>query len=105
MEIKTENLEEKLASLTGMDYEFAEQEERDAGNNAVDVTFSKSYQARLAAKALDVNVFDLKELPIKDYVAITTRVSNFLFEDLAAEMRQKRTEKRQLRLAKSAAAE
>ena len=93
--IETKDLEAKMEGLTGLDYEEVEREEREAGNSAADVTFSKSFMIRLAARALGVNPYDLKDLSVKEYVGITTRVSNFLFADLAEEMRLQRSEKRQ----------
>ena len=77
--IDTTNLTEKLATLRGLDFEQAEAEERGAGNAAIEMTFSKSFQARLAAKALGVNVNDIKALPLAKYYSITAEVSRFLF--------------------------
>ena len=72
-------LEEKLNTLTGHDFEKAEREERLTGNATPDLTFSKSFQARLAAFALDLNPHDIKDLPLKKYAQLTQKVSNFLF--------------------------
>jgi|GEM_PF-2219421 len=99
------DLENKLEGLTGIDYEIAEQEELAAGNTAFDVTTSKSYMARLAARALKCNPYDIKDLPVKQYVEVTTRVSNFLFGDLAETMRSQRLEKRRSTLTKNTAQE
>lgn len=79
MKIDLKKLDEGLAKLVGYDLEQAESAERAAGNTFVDVTLTKSFQARLAAQALGVNVHDLKELPIKEYQAACARVFNFLF--------------------------
>ena len=79
MAVDISNLAEKLNELTGLNFEECEKEERNVGNNAVDVTFSKSFQARLAAKALDVNVWEIKELSLKQYAKVTTTVMTFLF--------------------------
>ncbi len=76
------NLTEKLDALRGLDFEQAETEERAAGNSAIEMSFSKSFQARLASKALGENVHDIKELPLKEYYKITNAVSRFLFSDL-----------------------
>lgn len=73
------NLNEKLNELTGLDFELVESQERTAGNNFPDVTFSKSFQARLAAQALGVPVADIKELPIKKYREACSTVFNFLY--------------------------
>lgn len=72
-------LEEKLNTLGGHDFERAEREERMTGNVTPDLTFSKGFQARLAAYALGLNPHDIKDLPLKEYVKVTQRVSNFLF--------------------------
>lgn len=82
------NLTEKLNELTGLDFEECEKEERLAGTNSVDVSFSKSFQARLAAKALGVNVWDIKDLPLKKYAQVTMQVMTFLFADSAKEETQ-----------------
>ncbi len=74
------NLNQKLLELTGNDFEAAEMQERAAGNNFPDVTFTKSFQARLAARALGVNVFDLKAASLKNYTQACQIVFNFLFQ-------------------------
>lgn len=83
--IDIEKLSAGLQKLRGLDFEEAESAERAAGNNYPEITFSKSFQARLAAKALDMNPHDLKELPLKDYDAATRKVFNFLFASSASE--------------------
>ena len=77
--IDTSNLAEKLSALNGLTFEECEKEERMAGNTSVDVTFSKSFQARLAARALGVNVYDIKELPLKQYSKVVNETMTFLF--------------------------
>lgn len=77
--VDTSNLKEKLEKLRGVDFEECERDERSAGNNAVDVTLSKSFQARLAAKALGCNPYDIKELPLKKYSKVVMEVMTFLF--------------------------
>lgn len=77
--VDTSNLTEKLDNLTGLDFEEVEKDERIAGNNSVDVTFSKSFQARLAARALNCNPYEIKELPLKKYNKVVTEVMSFLF--------------------------
>ena len=76
--IDTNKLREGLNKLTGHDFEFAEAMERAAGNAYPIINFSRSFQARLAASALDMNVHDIKNLPLKEYTALTNEVSNFL---------------------------
>ena len=71
-------LREGLNKLTGLDFEAAETAERAAGNAYPILNFSKSFQARLAATALDENVHDLKALPLREYNLLTNEVSNFL---------------------------
>lgn len=75
----------KLETLTGFDIEAAEAEERASGNVAPDVSFSRRYQARLAAKALGCTADDIRALKANEYTVATTLVSNFLFGSLAAE--------------------
>ena len=77
--IDTSKLTEKLEGLRGLDYEAAEADERRTGNTAVELSFSKGFQIRLAAMALGFNVHDLKALPVKDYFKVTNEVSRFLY--------------------------
>ena len=77
--IDPSNLTEKLNGLSGLDFEECERDERTSGNNAVDVTFSKSFQARLAARALNCNPYEIKELSLKKYNKVVTEVMTFLF--------------------------
>ena len=79
MKIDIEELKTKLDNLKGVDFEAAEREERLAGNSSVDVTMSKSFQARLAARALGVNPHEIKELPLKQYSKVVLEVMSFLF--------------------------
>ncbi|MBR2519180.1 MAG: hypothetical protein IKE46_05260 [Selenomonadaceae bacterium] len=76
----TGKLKEKLGELRGLDFELAEAQERAAGNNFPDVTFTKGFQARLAAMALGVPTADIKELPIRDYQDVCSQVFNFLYQ-------------------------
>ena len=77
--VDLEKLDEGLNKLRGYDMEEAESAERAAGNTFVNLSLTKSFQARLAAKALQMNVHDLKELPIKEYDAACQRVFLFFF--------------------------
>ena len=77
--LDTEKLETGLTKLRGLDFEACEAAERAAGNTFPELSFQKSFQARLAAKALGVNPHDIKELPLKEYNAVTQRVFNFLY--------------------------
>ena len=93
--IDLSQLNEKLETLTGFDLEAAELEERASGNMIPDVSFSKRYQSRLAAKALGCAHDDIQSLKGNEYTLATTMVSNFLFGTLAgaAEARQSNTGK------------
>ena len=79
MKIDIEELKTKLDNLKGTDFEAVEREERLAGNSSVDVTMSKSFQARLAARALGVNPHEIKELPLREYSKAVLEVMGFLF--------------------------
>ena len=83
--IDMEKLSAGLQNLRGLDLEECEAAERAAGNNFPELSFTKSFQARLAAKALEMNVHDLKEMPLKDYDAACRLVFNFLFAGSASE--------------------
>lgn len=76
-------LEEGLKQLTGYDFEEIERASRLKGDVSPDVTFSKDFQSRLAAKALGVGLDEVKKLPLPEYVATTQAVSSFLLSDLA----------------------
>ena len=73
-----EKLEEGLNKLTGYDMEAIEREERQTGNMTLELTTSKSFQARVAAKALGINVHDIKSLPLRDYNQLCVRCFAFL---------------------------
>ena len=81
-------LDEKLNTLRGLDFELAETQERAAGNNFPDVTFTKGFQSRLAALALGVPTADIKELPLREYSAVCGKVFNFLYNTSANETPQ-----------------
>ena len=78
--IDVEKLEERLPLLTGRDFEQAELAERVDGNTFPEITFCKSFQARLAAHALELPYDDVKNLPLKDYQAVCGKVFQFLFD-------------------------
>lgn len=78
-----EKLEEGLKQLTGYDFEEIERASRLKGDVSPDVTFSKDFQSRLAAKALGIGLDEVKKLPLPEYVAATQAVSSFLLSDLA----------------------
>lgn len=78
-------LNEKLGELRGLDFELAEAQERAAGNTFPDVSFTKGFQARLAALALGVPTADIKELPIKQFMQVCSTVFNFFYSTSADE--------------------
>ena len=82
-------VESGLENMTGFDFEAVEREARAAGDTLPDITFSKNFQARLAARAMGVHVNDVCALPIREFNAVTMKVNNFLFASLAAEIKAK----------------
>lgn len=79
MKINFDELNEKLGALTGTDLLMAERDCRTAGENFPTLQFSSAFQARLAARALNVNYHDLLALPLKDFNRVCQTVFNFLF--------------------------
>lgn len=79
MTVDMAKLEEGLGKLSGLDLEAAEVMERSEGNTFPDVTFSKSFHAKLAAIALGVAAADIKELPLKEYMRVAQAVFSFLY--------------------------
>ncbi len=86
MEIDYKKLSAGLDELTGRDYADAEKQLRLLGEATGDITFNKTFSAIIAAKILKVPVDDIQDLPIRDYVAVTTMVNNFLLETLAKQI-------------------
>ncbi len=76
--IDTTKLEAGLAKLKGHDLIALEKEERLTGNTALELTTSKSFQVRVAARALGVNPHDLLDLPINESNAICIQTFGFL---------------------------
>ena len=60
----------------------AEKEARLLGDNTPDLCYSKTFQAIIASKVANepVVVDDILGLSARDFIQITTTVSNFLFE-------------------------
>ena len=81
-EIDLYNLVDKLDALNGVDFEVCEKEEIATGNKAFDVTMTRSYYIRLAAKALGCDLAELKKLPMLKYLAVSRQVANFLLSGL-----------------------
>ena len=84
-----DELENKLDTLTGIDFEEVESIERQLGNSTPLITFSSSFQARLAAQALGVTPQDIKALKLPEYNDVISRVSNFLFGTSARRIQSK----------------
>lgn len=55
------------------------------GDASPEISFSKDFQSRLAAKALNVKIDEIKKLSIPEYVEITQRVNRFLLKNLVEE--------------------
>lgn len=89
--INFDDLENKLETLTGNDFEEAEAIERQLGNNTPMITYSTAFQIRLAAKALGVIPQDIKSLKISEYNDIAARTANFLFATSAEKIRSKKS--------------
>lgn len=83
--IDFDKLNEGLNNLRGLDFEMCETQERAAGNTFADLSFTKSFQARLAAIALNVPAADIKELPLREYSRVCQAVFNFIFGTSADE--------------------
>ncbi len=77
--IDFDKLNEGLNNLRGYEFELAETQERAAGNTFADLSFTKGFQARLAAMALKIPADEIKALPLKEFVKVCGAVFNFLF--------------------------
>lgn len=77
--INIKKLEKGLQGLRGYDYAEAEKEARAAADMTPLIQFSGTFQCRIAAKALHTNYREIEQLPMPEYTAIITKVSNFLF--------------------------
>lgn len=79
MQVDYSKLHDGLNRLSGRELLLAEQAERNTGNKMAELSLSKSFQARLAALALEVPVDDLKELPLREFNLVTSTVFTFLY--------------------------
>ncbi len=79
MTVDYTKLDEGLKNLRGLDFESIEQKMYRADKVYANITFSREFQARLAALALSVPYEDITELPLKEYTKVTQRVLNFLY--------------------------
>lgn len=77
--IDIEQLKEGLQNLRGLDFEACAQQERAAGNTSLLLRNDERFLSRLAALALKINVHDIKDLPLREYVDVIQTVLNFLF--------------------------
>ena len=78
-----EKLIEGLNSLTGFDFTKAELRVRREGDATPDVTFSKRFQAELAAIALKESAKVLMTMPISDFAEMCAEVGVFLLRGSA----------------------
>ena len=82
MNINIDELEDKLNSLTGADFEAAQKNFKLKNPNFVGVTqLESAFQIELAAMALGINANELKALPLRKYNKILRVVNSFLFTD------------------------
>lgn len=86
--IDYKKLEQGLATLTGNDFANAEMAARMMGDGTMDITYSKTFHAIIAAKVLGVTPDDIKYLAIQEYVAVVSTVSIFLFGTLTEQTLQ-----------------
>ena len=82
MTIDFEKLKENLDTLNGYDFEEAEKAERRAGNLAMEIGTSRSFQARIASRALGVPYPEIQALSIREYNRVCLEVFNFLYGQL-----------------------
>lgn len=77
---KTTDVMAKLANLSGRDMIAAEQQVRAAGDLTPMINLSLQYQAALAAKALDMKLDDVMELPAPVFTKLINTVATFLYK-------------------------
>ena len=81
-----EKLIEGLNNLTGFDFTKAELRVRREGDMTPDVTFSKRFQAEVAAIALKESAKVLMTMPISEFAEMCAEVSVFLLRGSAEKM-------------------
>lgn len=81
-----EKLIEGLNSLTGFDFTKAELRVRREGDMTPDVTFSKRFQAEVAAIALKESAKVLMTMPISEFTEMCAEVSVFLMRGSVEKM-------------------
>jgi hypothetical protein len=79
-------LDDKLMELDSNAFIEAERECRMAADPTPDIMYSAAFRARLAAKAFKVSYEDISGLKLPEYVAIISRVLNFLLKTLGEEV-------------------
>lgn len=77
---KTADVMTKLANLSGHDLIAAEQQVRAAGDLTPMINLSMQYQAALAAKALDMKLDDVMDLPAPVFTKLINTVATFLYK-------------------------
>lgn len=93
MKIDYNKLNTGLNTLKGTDYNECEKKARALGDISPDLNYSKTFQAVIASKVLEVGYDEIVALPIKEFVNITSIVNNFLLEDLIPFLQGKLLEK------------
>lgn len=81
-----EKLIEGLHNLTGFDFTKAELRVRREGDMTPDVTFSKRFQAEVAAIALKESAKVLMTMPISEFTEMCAEVSVFLLRGSVEKM-------------------
>lgn len=76
------NLEEKLGELTAADYIQTERECRMSGDMTPDLSYSAEFCSRLAAKALGVPYFDIRDLKLTKFYEVVMKTRGFLMKPL-----------------------
>lgn len=76
---KTTDVLVKLANLSGHDLIAAEQQVRAAGDLTPMINLSMQYQAALAAKALDMKLDNVMDLPAPVFTKLINTVATFLY--------------------------
>ena len=79
MTIDFEKLKENLDTLNGYDFEEAEKAERRFGNLAMEIGTTRSFQARIASRALGIPYPEIQALNIREYNRVCMETFNFLY--------------------------
>ena len=85
-ELDFSNLEAKLGELKAQAYMDAERACRMKADATPDITYSSSFRARLAARALGVDYKEIQNLPIPVFTELTGRVLVFLLQSSAEKL-------------------